>query len=213
MSTDDQQDVTSKELIAETSEAAAHVDQAGAKTAIKKKRKWPVVLGVVAVVLVAAVVGFGVWHAQPSFCNAVCHQPMDPYVEGYYSQDDSLLVSTHASAGAKCLDCHEPTLSQQVSEGVAWISGDFEVPMESRSETIAVNDFCLSCHDDGDASTGMDWDDIVSSTADWNGQPGVNPHANHYFDNLQCGSCHSMHGTSSLVCSDCHVMELPEGWE
>ena len=32
---------------------------------------------VVAVVLVCAGGGFYVWHNQPSFCNAICHEPMD----------------------------------------------------------------------------------------------------------------------------------------
>ena len=50
----------------------------------RQRRRWPVVVAAVAVVLVAAGAGFWVWHEQPSFCNAVCHEPMDAYVEGYY---------------------------------------------------------------------------------------------------------------------------------
>ena len=50
----------------------------------KKSRKGLVALGVAAVVIVAAGTGFWIWHEQPSFCNAVCHTPMDSYVEAYY---------------------------------------------------------------------------------------------------------------------------------
>lgn len=43
----------------ETTEAA------DTKAAKKGKKKWPVVVGVVAVVIVAAGAGFWVWHEQP----------------------------------------------------------------------------------------------------------------------------------------------------
>ena len=49
----------------------------------KKGKKLPIILGVVAVVIVAAGAGFFVWHEQPTFCNAICHTPMDAYVETY----------------------------------------------------------------------------------------------------------------------------------
>ena len=44
----------------------------------RKRKKWPITVGVIAVVLVVAGAGFWVWHEQPSFCNAICHTPMDP---------------------------------------------------------------------------------------------------------------------------------------
>ena len=47
-------------------------------SAKKRTRKWPIVVGVVVVVLVAAGAGFLVWHEQPGFCNAICHSPMIP---------------------------------------------------------------------------------------------------------------------------------------
>ena len=49
----------------------------------KKGKKWPIVVGVVVVVLIAAGAGFWVWHEQPSFCAAICHTPMDEYLETY----------------------------------------------------------------------------------------------------------------------------------
>lgn len=57
-----------------------------------KRRRAPIVCAVVAVVLVCAGGGFYVWHNQPSFCNAICHEPMDYYVDGYYGEGDA----THA---------------------------------------------------------------------------------------------------------------------
>ena len=54
--------------------------QTAEPAAQKKKKKWPIVVGVVVAVLVVAGAGFWVWHEQPSFCNAICHDPMDPYL-------------------------------------------------------------------------------------------------------------------------------------
>ena len=85
----------------------------------RRKRKWPIVVGVVAVVMVAAGVGFWTWHEQPSFCNAICHEPMDNYVEGYFN-DATLMANTHKKAQVTCLECHEAKLSEQVAEGMSW---------------------------------------------------------------------------------------------
>ena len=65
----------------------------------KNKKKSAIVAGTVAVVLVLAGAGFWVWHEQPSFCNAICHSPMDKYVESYSSGDAGMLVTQHAEAG------------------------------------------------------------------------------------------------------------------
>ena len=48
-----------------------------------KSRKWPITVAVVAVVAAVAGGGFWVWHEQPSFCNAICHTPMDPYLAAF----------------------------------------------------------------------------------------------------------------------------------
>ena len=72
----------------------------------KSKRIPLIVLTVIAVVIIGAGVGVWVWHEDPSFCNAICHDPMDPYVEGYYSGDAKLMVTAHAEAGEDCLSCH-----------------------------------------------------------------------------------------------------------
>ena len=65
---------------------AVSSETASKKTQAKQgrvRRKWPIAVGCVAAVIVLAAAGFFVWHEQPSFCNAICHVPMDNYVEGY----------------------------------------------------------------------------------------------------------------------------------
>ena len=96
-------------------------EEASAK---RGRKRWPIVVGVVAVAIVAAGAGFAVWHEQPGFCNAICHNPMDNYVEGYYG-DETLMVNSHAREDVTCLECHEPKMDEQIAEGLAWASGNF----------------------------------------------------------------------------------------
>lgn len=112
----------------------------------KKRKKLPIIIGVIALVLIAAGFGFFSWHEQPSFCNAICHTPMDPYNETYdleagssgvdkwgnqVQDTNAMLCVSHkvpvqeGGADAKCLTCHVPTIGEQISEGVKWISGDY----------------------------------------------------------------------------------------
>lgn len=164
-----------------------------------KRKKWTII-GVVAAVAVVAGVGFFVWHEQPSFCNAICHQPMDSYVEGYYAKDQRLLASVHEGADVTCLECHEPTLSEQIVEGITWATGDYEVPLEQRSFD---DGFCLNsaCHDASRASLAQATDHLK-----------YNPHAD-YHEVLACGDCHKVHEQSVLECSQCHSdAYVPEGW-
>ena len=171
---------------------------AAPKKAPKRKRGL-IIAGVAAAVIVIAGAGFLVWHEQPSFCNAICHSPMDSYVEGWEARDPHTLVGAHAVAGTTCLQCHESDLGQQINEGMAWVSGNFSDPMEKRS--LATEDFCMRCHER---------DEIVAATTDVLGSSGANPHAAHQA--TECGDCHSAHGTSKVMCNSCHVFEVPEGW-
>ena len=98
----------------------------------KAKRGW-IIGGVVAVVIVVAGAGFWVWHETPSFCNAICHSPMDSYVDTYYSGDQGMLVTAHAEAGNNCLSCHEPVITEQVGEVMKWTSDDY--PMTADGTT------------------------------------------------------------------------------
>ena len=188
----------------------------GSGSGKRRHLKLFIVLGVVVVVLVAAGVGFGVWHEQPGFCNAICHSPMDNYVEGYYSGDTGLLVAAHAQAEISCLDCHESVLSEQVLEGIAWVKRDFSVDEEGFiageiPANLGMREFCFKCHDDGDAGTGKDWKDIQAATANWEGHEGANPHKSHNGQE-ECSKCHKAHRTSVMSCDKCHGFAVPDGW-
>ena len=93
----------------------------GAAPKKPRRRGW-IVAGVVVAVIVVAGAGFWVWHEQPSFCNAICHSPMDYYVETYDDGNPQLGVTAHAKADEACLDCHTAELTTQVAEVCAWVS-------------------------------------------------------------------------------------------
>lgn len=109
-------------------------------------RKAGIVVVVVVAVVVVAGAGFAVWHEQPSFCNAICHEPMDSYVDGYYA-DDTQMAERHRAVGVECLDCHVPTLGEQVSEAGAWVTGSYDNPL-GKSNLANTEGFCFrsGCH-------------------------------------------------------------------
>lgn len=163
-----------------------------AKARGKHGKRLAIVLAAVAVVLLAAVVGGLKWHESPSFCNAICHSPMDSYVKGYYSDDAKLLVTAHKAKGYECLDCHKPKLGDQLAEAKAWVTKDFRDPIKPGMKYA--DSFCLNtaCHD-------MDRSQLMESTADLN----WNVHETRHGE-LACSTCHSMHGAPTLYCAKCH---------
>ena len=173
----------------------------------RPKKKWPLAVGIVVAVIVVAGAGFWVWHEQPSFCNAICHEPMDAYVEGYYN-DDSLEAYAHQVEGVTCLQCHEAKLDEQVSEGIAWVTGDYEMGADGMIATVGVRSDAKMC-----ATSGChDYDEVIAATANWGGEAGVNPHESHQGYALDCSSCHVEHGQSIMYCNTCHDYEVPAGW-
>lgn len=168
----------------------------------KRRRKKVIVVGVLVAVIVIVIGGFQIWHQQPSFCSAICHTPMNSYVEGFDKDDDSILVSLHRREGnLECLDCHKATLGEQVSEAGKWITGNYTIPLED--SRIGTTDFCLECHGT--------YAELAEETADLD--PPFNPHESHY-EELDCYQCHSMHGTPEYFCTSCHQgLKLPEGWD
>ena len=213
-----------------TSDAAASGQTASEFAKSRKRRKVGVIVGVVAIVLVAAGAGFWVWHEQPSFCNAICHSPMDPYLQMWESEPErqgvdkygnsvenssAMLAIAHKyvgdEGGMTCLGCHEPTLQEQMSEGLLWATGGYVFPLEERSTDELMrwhmqdgDEFCLNeaCHN-------MSHTDLVAATADL-GE--YNPHAAVHGE-YECGDCHKAHRASVNYCSQCHEeAPIPDGW-
>jgi hypothetical protein len=186
----------------------------------KKMKKAPIVWGIVIVVIVVLGIGFNAWHNTPGFCNAICHTPMDYTVETLSSNDPTLGVTVHAQSGEECLDCHVPTLNEQVSEATKWMSGDYyyddatQMLYEEKdgqlidySDVIPNEQFCLrsGCHD---VTT---LDELKNKTSDM----ALNPHDFSQHGYVNCGDCHKMHRQSVLICTQCHgeaVAEVPDGW-
>lgn len=195
----------------------------------RKRTKRMIVVGVLAAILVVAGAGFWVWHEQPSFCGAICHSPMDPYLatyEGTTGQPGvdkwgnevpdagTMLAVAHKDLeGATCLTCHVPTIQEQAVEGIHWVSGTYLYPLEERSLTTLnaygqnehPEDFCTNegCHN-------VTREELAQKTAQYN----YNPHVvevNHV--QLECSDCHKAHRQPVFACSRCHEdADIPEGW-
>ncbi len=197
--------------ISATDEHAAETSQDAMREPSRKRPgKKAITIGVVAAVVVVAIAGMWIWHEQPSFCNAICHNPMDPYVESYDSGDPGLGITAHAAAGESCLDCHTAELTTQVAEACAWVSDNYPVDqtgMLATGKQFATEEFCAKsgCHDMAE---------VVEKTWGFEGNDAkYNPHASHQDLALDCGDCHKVHETSTLVCNECHALTMPEGWE
>lgn len=229
---DEAQDATQGAVGAEGA-ATAGAEEASSSPSPKKRdarrRKRFVTLGVVAAVVIVAGAGFWVWHEQPSFCNAICHAPQDPHSQTYFAESgqsaldkwgnyvedagDMLVVAHREKGDLGCMDCHVPTISEQVAEGMNWVGGNYNYPLNERSMTdlnhYAQKDdpaeFCLneSCHN-------MTRDDLARATAG----SVRNPHVTEVRHvQMECSDCHKSHRQSVQACSRCHAdAEVPDGW-
>ena len=198
----------------------------------KNKKKW-VVVGVVLGVILLSGFGFWVWHNDPSFCGTVCHDSMDPYAQTYYatngqpavdkwgndvSNSHAMLATSHAAQGKVCLDCHYPSLSQQLSEASETIAGNYYLPLEEvdtlnlllnanlSSDSGRGDEFCMNdtCHSD------LTRQELTQRTSVLS----FNPHAWQHEQN-QCSDCHKSHRASTIICTQCHNSAkeiLPDGW-
>jgi hypothetical protein len=176
----------------------------------------PIFIVGIAIVAVAAIVGgMALWdyHEQPEFC-AVCHI-MEPYLETW--QESDYQVGLHAEADLECLDCHEPTIGEQVTEVAKFVTGQYEDPLATRRFP---EEFCLRCHEHGSVA------ELIERTKDYTilNEP-HNPHDPHpgkdesVVKHFECWTCHKMHRNSPgteycftvchhertfEVCSNCH---------
>ncbi len=164
-------------------------------------RKRTVVIAVLlGVVVVGGVGAIGLWtyHEQPQFC-ATCHI-MEPYLESWQASDYG--AAAHAEQGVTCLNCHEPTTQQQVDELVAYVQGDFTVPLQQRQFS---DDFCFDCHLPNEHTS---YDEVIQLTAGLE----LNPHDSHLGE-LDCDLCHKMHRASEDYCAQCHgAVATGPGW-
>lgn len=237
--------------------AVDSVKQVAAEPAAKRKKKWPIVVGVIAAVAVLAVIGMLVWHEQPSFCGAICHAPMDAYLEGYMQEDNAagtdkygnevtnthaMLAVSHRSQNLACLDCHEPSIPQQVHEGIMMVTGTYTVvdqvdgtgygQIERTLSQLRENagfpnesgkgdEFCLrsGCHDyDRETLAKVQ---VVEGTIVQPHMWLATPHASSGGMEFACGDCHKSHRASIYVCTACHnenskipldSSSIPDGW-
>ena len=148
---------------------------------------------IVGIAVAAVVGGIALWdyHEEPEFCAAFCHI-MDPYLESLESSDYD--ANLHAEEGIECLDCHEPTIGEQVKEVVVFVTGQYEKPLESRRFP---EEFCLRCHEHGSQ------EELIERTKDYTIlNENVNPHDPHpgvdesVVKHFECWTCHKIHNKS-----------------
>jgi len=164
------------------------------------KKRIVVIAVVLGVVVIGGVGAVGLWtyHEQPQFC-ATCHI-MQPYLDSLQASDFGAYA--HAVEDVACLDCHEPTVQQQVDELVVYMQGDFAVPLEERQFQ---NEFCFDCHLPNEHTS---YEQVIQLTAELE----LNPHDSHLGE-LDCDLCHKMHGLSEDYCAQCHgPVATGPGW-
>lgn len=213
----------------------------------RRRNRW-IAVGVIVVVVVIAGVGLMKWHDTPGFCGAICHTPMDAYVATYTegnvdkygndldaTQSKGMMSRLHeelkkgdGTSAASCIDCHEPSVGEQVTEGMHWVTGNVETAGENKKgDTILESrsfdqltaargakyseQLCLKsgCHVNADGSD-MQRSDLVKATAGLSRTR--NPHVAQHGE-LACETCHKGHSQSINYCSQCHTdAPIPEGW-
>ncbi|MBQ9955290.1 MAG: cytochrome c3 family protein [Eggerthellaceae bacterium] len=211
----------------------------------KSKKKLGVIAGVAAAVIVVAGAGFWVWHETPGFCGAICHTPMDPYLDTYEQDYNAegvdkwgnaventkgMMVVSHkmvlddSGESLDCLSCHIPTMSEQISEGIAWVTGGYDVVDNPTYELVLhetsledltaargvePDSFCMNeaCHTGADGAA-MTREELVEATAGLTRNPHEMPHGD-----LLCSDCHKAHRASVNYCTSCHSdAPVSDGW-
>lgn len=162
------------------------------------QRKTLLLVGIIVVVLIAVGIGLWEYHKQPQFCS-ICHI-MRSYVQGWQGSD--YLIHAHAENNITCLECHEPTIQQQVQEVIKFVKNDYQNPLRPRRFS---DDWCFRCHEHGSR------EELIARTQDYTaGNTKVNPHDPHpnsaEVNTLPCYSCHRMHRASPGIeyCYSCH---------
>jgi hypothetical protein len=165
--------------------------------------------GLAAIVLTVAGLA---WHRQPSFCG-LCHTPMTNYIQGYKSGDSTLMITAHAKAkkAVRCLDCHNQTLKEEITEAIYWLTGNYEYPLKKRE--FGTRAFCLTsgCHDETAILKATKEKRMSRAINITGGSVEYNQHDSRH-GKQACYRCHSVHGKSILLCNQCHKLQEPKGW-
>ena len=160
------------------------------------KKRWPIVVGVVAAVLIVACCGGWAWHNTPSFCGTVCHESMGNHLANYEGTDETGgagLAAWHGQhEGTTFLECHTADLDVQVAELQSQLAGDTD-NLGLADRYYIDNDKCLSCH-------GGSYEELAKQTADL-GE--YNPH-NSPHGQINCNECHKGHAAQVDTCGQCH---------
>lgn len=229
-----------KEESAKTSDTAARLRKNG-KPRMARGKFWGIV-GVAAVVIVAAGAGMWSWHEQPGFCSTMCHiesdyvanweQPQNqPGTDKYgqpVSNTNAMMAVLHrendttAKSQIVCVDCHVPNMVELAHDGMNFVTGNYYVPRDERSLSQMMSwdgkegtQFCVNenCHSYLMGQDGMvDTARLEAVTRELE----FNPHER-YHENMtiECSACHKGHRASVLACTGCHEhadVTLPDGW-
>ena len=204
----------------------AAMSEVGPKPKLKIKNKKLAIIGAIVGVVAALGIGFYVWHETPEFCTSICHTPMTPtYLETLYANPyepaidkwgnevtkaKAMLASVHGNMGKRCMACHVPSMEEQITEGIEWLTGNYYNPLSERDlsrlvfyRKVGETEFCLNpgCHN-------LTKDGLTNETATMT----RNPHSWHHTE-YTCSDCHKGHRASIMICSQCHEdAEVPAGW-
>ena len=125
---------------------------------------------------------------NPNLC-ATCHI-MQPNVTSYLTSNN--LDHVHEQAGVECKDCHDYSVSAEISSGVNFLIGNYEVNEEGTLLKVTYsNEMCLECHIS---------EKRLATNTDFLFR---NPHLSHW-GYLPCSDCHLSHGEQIDYCSGCH---------
>jgi len=127
-------------------------------------------------------------NTNPEFCGT-CHIMQDN-VQSYLSSSD--MDHVHALAEVQCKECHDYPIPKEISAGVKFIFGNYDVDVDGKLLQRKFNDeMCLECH--------ISYEYLANQT-DYLEK---NPHLSHW-DTLKCRDCHISHGQQIDLCSECH---------
>ena len=210
----------------------------------RMSKKAKVTIAVIVAVIAVGGFGFYQWHETPEFCGAICHSPMDMYLVNYTDgeydaygnkmeseeQSMAMMAFMHKEVNNQtCLQCHVAAMEEQITEGVHWITGNYEIAGTNslgydymhdatadqlvKYRSVTADQFCLAegCHTTTEGAAIMTRDQLTEATAYMGDR---NPHKfdQHYGVN-QCTDCHKGHSQSVNMCTDCHDdAPVPDGW-